>query len=328
MPIRFPAHRCIARTALLASIFAVASATSLSQKPPAGNPDGQIVTAPESSPAAGDPPTAETAWTMLKDAVKDPKHPDLRIQALAALGTLNGQLRADKLIRQSMTDPELDVRTAAILAAGQSKTQDFTFELRSALDDPEPQVAFAAATTLWKMGDRSGADVLLAIIQGERSASPTLINGARHTVSRELHNPSSLARLGAMQGASFLLGPFGFGLTALEYMRRNGGDAARVEAIELIAHEKTAPIRDELIDALSDRDPAVRAAAAKALGQYHDTVAAQALVPVLNDPKAPVRLTAAAAFLNANLPVVRTLPPARVPLTPARKTRFHRPALQ
>ncbi len=229
----------------------------------------------------------------------------MRIQALAALGTLAGQPRAEQLIGHSMHDPDLDVRTAAILAAGQSGAHSLTFELRSALDDPEPQVAFVAATTLWKLGDRSGEDILRAVLEGERSASPNLIRGARQSVLRDLHNPATLARLGALQGAAFLLGPFGFGITAVEYMLKNGGDAARVEAISLIAQAKSTPIRDELIAALSDKDPAVRAAAARALGQYRDPVAAQALVPLFNDPKAPVRLTIAAAFLNASQPPPR-----------------------
>ncbi len=284
--------------AVAASLLAILSIQSHAQRAQTSSHDGQVVTSVPASHESSTP-TSSTAWTMLTDAVRDPRHADLRIQGLAALGNLGSNARSEDLIRHAMTDPDLDVRTAAILSAGQTGNRNLLSPLRGALDDKEPEVAYVAATTLWKMHDRTGEDILIAIMQGERSASPTLINGARHTVIRDLHNPSTLARLGAMQGASFLLGPFGFGITALEYMRKNGGDAARVEALELVAQQQSTPIRGELIDSLSDRDPAVRAAAAKALGQYHDQVAAQALVPALNDPKAPVRLTAAAAFLSA-----------------------------
>jgi hypothetical protein len=41
--------------------------------------------------------TAE-AWTTLTNALNDPKHPEVRIQALAALGTLNNNARAENLI--------------------------------------------------------------------------------------------------------------------------------------------------------------------------------------------------------------------------------------
>ena len=33
-----------------------------------------------------------------------------------------------------------------------------------------------------------------------------------------------MAKIGAIQGAAMLLGPFGFGITAFEFIRQNGGD--------------------------------------------------------------------------------------------------------
>ena len=96
-----------------------------------------------------------------------------------------------------------------------------------------------------------------------------------------------------------LLGPFGFGITAVEYMRKNGGDNARVLAIQQLSQEKTTPVRDELIAALGDKDPAVRAAAATALSDYRDKSIPGALLPLFDDAKAPVRLTAAAAYIRA-----------------------------
>lgn len=134
-----------------------------------------------------------------------------------------------------------------------------------------------------------------------------------HSAHKELHHPSSLARLGALQGASMLLGPFGFSITAFEYMRKNGaGNVARVTAIEQISENDTGPIRNALIEALTDKDPAVRAAAAKAVGHYHDPAAADALYAAFNDDKAPVRLTAAAAYLNSTAP--RSSKPSRTRL--------------
>lgn len=242
----------------------------------------------------------DEAWSMLSTAVASSSHSDTRIQALAALGTLGSNTRSSKLIANAMDDANMDIRTAAILSAGETKDRNLTTDLRSMLDDKEPEVAFAAATTLWSMGDRSGEDILLAVIDGERSATPGLVNGARHTVSRDLHHPATLARIGAMQGASLLLGPFGFGITAVEYMRKNGGDSARVAAITQIAQQKTGPIRTELIAALGDKDPAVRAAAAKALGTYHDPATTDSLYSLFTDAKQPVRLTAAAAYINAS----------------------------
>ncbi len=280
---------------------------------PAKDPDSQIVTSvqspqnedippPTHNPNASPAERADEAWSMLSTSVTDPKHVDLRVQALAALGTLGANPHGIPKIVHAMDDKDLDVRTAAILAAGQTKDRSLTTRLRSMLDDKEPQVAFAAAITLWKMNDRSGEDILIAVADGERSANPTIINGARENINRSLRHPGQLARFGAMEGATMLLGPFGFGIAAYEYMRKNGGDSARVSAIEELSQQKNNPIRQTLIDALTDKDVAVRAVAAKALGSYHERSVSDDLFNSFTDPKPPVRLTAAAAYINSTEP--------------------------
>ena len=138
----------------------------------------------------------------------------------------------------------------------------------------------------------------MAVVDGERSAGPTMMHGTEHKIDNDLHNPAMLARLGAMQGASMLLGPFGFGITAFEFIHQSGGDLARVSAIEQIAQDRTDPIHKELLAALADKDPAVRAAAAEALADYHDSATSMAIYPLLADKKYPVRLIAAAAYLR------------------------------
>ena len=60
-----------------------------------------------------------------------------------------------------------------------------------------------------------------------------------------------------------LLGPFGFGITAYEFISQNGGDLARVSAIEEFHRRGRQPIYKELVAALGDKDLTVRAAAAK-----------------------------------------------------------------
>jgi HEAT repeat protein len=241
----------------------------------------------------------DEAWSILATAVNDPKHTDLRIQALAACGTLGTNPRSAKYISKAMDDKDIDVRTAAILAAGQTHNRNLTTDLRTMLDDKEPQVAFAAALTLWEMKDRSGEDILIAVVDGDRSANATAVNGARQGVGRSLRHPGMLARMAGLQGAAMLLGPFGFGITAYEYLHKNGADTSRVAAIEKLAEQKNQPIRHSLIEALGDNDLSVRAAAAKALGGYHERPVADALFQSFADPKAPVRLTAAAAYINS-----------------------------
>jgi len=290
-------------------------AQSTQQKPPTPpNPDAQVVGAEdnpqeESTPPPKHDPKATTnersdaAWSMLTDAVTNAKKSDLRIQALAALGTMGTNTRSTKIIVDALSDPDLDVRTAAVLAAGQTEDRSLTTNLRNMLDDPQPQVAFAAATTLWKMHDPSGETLLIAVVNGERNTNDGPVKGAIHTAQKDLHRPGTLFRLGTLQGASLLLGPFGFGVGAFEYMRKNGaGDLPRVSAIEQLSESNTGPIRTTLIQAIGDKNPAVRAAAAKAVGRFHDAEAQDALYAAFDDNKAPVRLTAAAAYLNSIAP--------------------------
>jgi len=270
------------------------------QTPPA-NPDNTVVGDQEPSaqlPVAKTPEERErAAWKVLADALGDEKHPQTRIQALAALGLLRAT-RPEKMIVDAMADPDVDVRTAAALAAGQTKDRNMTTPLRNLLDDKEPQVVFTAATTLWKMNDKSGEDVLMAVADGERSASATMMHGTEHKISKDLHDPAMLAKIGALQGAAMLLGPFGFGITAYEFIKQSGGDLARVSAIEALAQERTEPIHKELVAALGDKDLTVRAAAAKALADYHDNATQMAVYVLLADTKQPVRLTGAAAYLR------------------------------
>jgi HEAT repeat protein len=124
------------------------------------------------------------------------------------------------------------------------------------------------------------------------------MHGTKHKIDRELHDPAKLARLGALQGAALLMGPFGFSIAAIQFVQQSGGDAARASSIAAIAQERTMPIHQELIAALADKNPLVRAAAARGLVDYRDSATSLALYPLFADPKGPVRLTAAAAYLR------------------------------
>ncbi len=259
----------------------------------------------------------DAAWKILTDAATDTKHTQTRLQALTALGLLRSP-RSAKLIADAMTDPGLDVRSAAALAAGLSRDRTLEPNLRSLLDDKQPQVAFTAAMTLSKMGDHSGDDILVAVVDGERSAGPTMMHGVEHRIDNDLHNPAMLAQLGAMQGAAMLLGPFGVGIAAFEFIHQSGGDLARVSAIEQIAKERTEPVHKKLLAALADKDPVVRAAAAEALADYRDNATSNAIYPLFADKKYPVRLIAAAAYLRT------TGVPGPLPVVAARAARASR----
>jgi HEAT repeat protein len=297
--------------AILLSEPRMRAQTPVSASGTVANPDAAIVEAPEKPKSKAELSTA--AWKLLTDAVTDDKHNEIQIQGLSALGTMGRDRRSSKMMVEALRDSDVDVRTAAVLAIGQTRNRLLLPQIQKMLDDKEPQVAYTAAVTLWRMGDHSGEDLLMAVIDGDRKASAGLVNGSMHAASRELHDPTALAKMGALQGASMLLGPFGFGITAYEYIHKSGGgDSARVTAIELIAETKSPDVRDELMGALKDKDQAVRAAAAKALRGYHEPKVNQAIALLFGDTKRPVQLVAAASYLISSGIVM--MPPPSPPI--------------
>ncbi len=304
LPLFFAISHSVSLNAASPAAWAEQSPSPASQTPA---PASSGVQNPDSAPIAKPAPSPETpaetlkrCWQTLTDSVQDTKHFETQTQALHALSSLGSNPRAVSLIAAAMKDKNLDVRTSAILAAGKTKSRALIEPTRQLLNDPEPQVVFAAATTLWKeFKDKSGEDVLAAIAAGDRKANPTLFNGAKHDISRTIHSPSALEKIGITTGAGLVLGPFGFSVTAVEYMRKNGADTARVQSIDLLAEEKTEGVHDQMKSALDDKDPGVRAASARALGQFHHPADGKAIAGLLDDAKLPVRLAASAAYINS-----------------------------
>ncbi|WP_263417890.1 HEAT repeat domain-containing protein [Terriglobus albidus] len=250
------------------------------------------------------------AWNILNREASE-KKTDTLVIVVAALGDLGGEPKAQKMLLEAIGSSDQDIRMAAIAAMGQTKNPMFVPTLRKLLDDPKPQIAFAAATTLWSMGDHSGQDLLVAVVEGDRKGNAGVLGGAIHQANKDLHSPTELAKM----TAPFVLGPFGIGIAAYNYLHKAGGDSPRVIATELIAQDKTLEVRKELVDALEDKDQEVRLTAARMLGDFQDPDLAENLIPMFLDSKPAVRITAAAAAIR--LTSVRT----SAPIAPKHKSK-------
>lgn len=246
------------------------------------------------------------AWKTI-DASATSKKPESRIAALAALGTLGSFPHAEDLLKHGIKDPERPVRVAAIVAVGTTGDRNLVPYVREALDDTAPEVVFAAAVALWNLGDRTGENALLGVLTGERKSSPGLIDQQVLQARHDLQNPSTLALIGAEQGAYALLGPFGIGLDVVKLLHNSaGGNTARILAAKLLAEDQTRNARAEFLVALHDRDPYVRAAVARALGGFRGKEISDALLETFADSKPTVRSMAAASYLRVNSPGKRS----------------------
>lgn len=244
----------------------------------------------------------DAAWTRLENGVTGTKNTDMRIAAISALSILGGQPRAEKLVGNTLHDPDIDVRLAAIVAAGEMMKNGsknvFSEELRQQLNDQDPKVAFTSASTLWKLEDPSGEDILLAVAEGERSGDYNFWKGSKHNATRTLHSPAALAKIAAQQSMVILVPPVGMGMGAYGYLKSSGGANPQVTAITQIEKEHTEPAKKALIEASKTKDTGARVAAAEALADYPGDDVTAALRDMLTDSKDNVRFTASAAYIH------------------------------
>jgi HEAT repeat protein len=285
------------------------TASSTQAAPAAAVPDSdEEPDMPVAKPASSTGSTVEAqtnaAWDMLNNALSDKKtQAELpRIDAIGALGTLGDFPQAVGSLRDAEKDQDRYIRLAAVTAMASSKKTLFLPDLKQALNDSAAEVSFSAAVGLWKMDDKSGESVLEAVLEGDRKANRGLVSSEKHDANQDLHSPSKLAEIGAEQGAFALLGPFGFGLSAIRGRRGQNGIHPRVVAATLLAEDKSNASMKQFIDALDDSDPSVRAAAVRLLGDYHTKEVLDALSDEFSDAKPAVRLMAAASYIRAAHP--------------------------
>lgn len=268
-----------------------------------------------SAPAAVAPQTRSqslerTAWKVLKQGMAEEKSSD-KIAVITALGSIGPQREAVRLTERGLSDSDPDVRLAAASALGQMKARSAIPKLRRLLRDPKPEVSFAAAKALWIMGDRSGRDVFVEVLAGERSASPGMLDAAK----KHYLNPRTLALTGVQEGAGALFGPLGFGVSALRELAKDKGAPARALSAEMLSLDHSRRALAALQDAAADKNWVVRAAAAEALGNSGQRGALPTLRLLLNDDKAAVRSMAAASIIRLHTHQPQRIDIARLPYT-------------
>jgi HEAT repeat protein len=240
----------------------------------------------------------KTAWEVLKQDLAD-KNPDKRRQAVTAIGSIGLASEAVQLVEKALKDDDPVVRQTAAAVLGEMKSRQSIPTLKTELDDPSPEVAFAAAKALWVIGDRSGRDLIEDVLTGQTKASDGLVTGAMRDAKKKMHDPKALALMGLKEGSGALLGPFSIGIVAAEQAFKDGSVGARTLAVTLLADECD-PQTVNLLEwaYANDKSWAVKAAAAKALGTCgnHDSIAR--LETGLSDSNVAIRCMSAAAIIR------------------------------
>jgi HEAT repeat protein len=235
-------------------------------------------------------------WETLTEAAAE-DNPYRRAPAITALATIRSS-EADKLVKTALKDKEVIVRLAAVGALADRKSHADIPNLKMALEDESGEVSFTAARALWELGDHSGREILEEVLEGERKQSPGFIKGQIRGAKATLHNRKELIWMGAKEGAGFLFGPLGTGLGVMEMVLKDSAAPARALSATMLGQMKDAQSIAYLGDALYDKSPLVRVAAAKALGGINDPTVPPKLEAVVDDKTDAVRYMVAASLVR------------------------------
>jgi HEAT repeat protein len=243
-----------------------------------------------------EPNLERAAWHVLHFSYAQGKTSE-KIDVITALGTLAPHPASVKLLLRALHDEDPDVRLAAVSTLSLLKVHSAIPQLRHLLRDPEPQVSFGAAKALWNLGDHSGRDIFIGVLEGERSASPGMIEEAK----KHYLNARTLALMGVQEGAGAVFGPLGYGVTAVRELTKDKGAPTRALSAELLGLDHSSQAVRGLRDAALDKNWMVRAAAADGLGNSGRRDALPTLRMLLKDDKDAVRCMAAAAIIRLEM---------------------------
>lgn len=276
--------------------------------------------------AADLPAPVVDARKALQEAATD-KEAGRRIDAASALSLIARREPSAKLLDSLVADPDYLVRQAAITSLGELADPARMGTLREALQDPVPEVAFAAAKTLYALNDPQGIAALQEIYTGDRETKSSFFKREFRDNMRRLKTPKSAFFFAVEKGIGFAPVPgLGTGYTALTSVLNDTEASARATSVILLCQDaRQKRCTDLLIAAVQDEDWTVRAAAVHVMARTNQAKWKLAIEPlILGDKKSKVRLIAAAAYLRLETvspapPKVKTLKhasigtPAKVP---------------
>ncbi len=266
-------------------------------------------------PAAPAPTAEENRANLLLGAGLGDKNPDVRKQAVAALGLIGPREPYISQIDNAISDKDIYVRLAAVASLVDLKDKGTADILDKALHDVAPEVSFAAAKALFGLDDPRGRTALLAILGRELKTQSNFLTAEKRDTLRLVHIPKGMMMFAIKNGIGFAPVPgLGAGVSSMQEIMADNGVSGRAATAVLLANDPSPQVLDALQEALTDKDPSVRAAVAHAIAARNDPSLMPLLLPLFDDAKEAVRLRAAAGYLRLSWLVK---PPPAPPAKPA-----------
>lgn len=250
------------------------------------------------APQSQEPAPLRAARTVLERGAADPD-PEVRREVAVALGLLSRRDASTGLLAKLAADKDHLVREAALVSIGELRDARLAKTAHEALGDEVPEVAFAAARTLFKLNQKEGKQLLIEIVQREANAKTGFLRAALRDAARRMKRPKSAVLFVAQQGVGFIPVPgLGEGFSALNALVGDPDFSARATALLVLSSDRSPEVRAQIEQAFNDPDWSMRAAAAQIAASRNERGWRFRLVPLFEDTNRRVRYRAAAAFLR------------------------------
>jgi len=274
-------------------------------------------------PAPPPSPEENRANLILNEGLAN-KNPDIRKQAVAALGLIGPREPYVSEIAAALSDKDVYVRLSAVASIVDLKDKGTADLLEKALGDATPEVSFAAAKALFGLGDPRGRDAMLAILERESKTKSNFLTAQKRDTLRLVHIPRGMLLFAIRNGVGFAPVPgVGAGVSSMQDLFSDSGVSGRATTAVLLANDPSPDVAGALKDALTDKDAAVRAAVVHSLALHNDPSVLPLIKEQFDDASQSVRLRAAAAYLRLAwlntpppAPPKRTLVPRKATATP------------
>ena len=226
--------------------------------------------------------------------------PNMRTRAIAAVGMIARTQSVRKRIEGFLSDKNVQVRIAAVDTLADLGSHESIPALENTMDnDPVPEVEFAAAKALFKLGDPKGKETLKMVLYGNIDAKSSYIERQKRKILSNFYSLHRATLFVLDEGSGFVPVPgVGMGMSEVVNLMNDTELSPRATIVLMLGHQKGADSDRMLKFALKDKDWTVRASAILMIALTARQELRENLVPLMSDNDARVRFRAAGAYLH------------------------------